>query len=93
MAIGRTDFVLLREVADCLMSRPDLMCGLVVDLDHHALRVTVEVAASGDSALNVIELAQELDYLAGVGTVRAFAEHYGIPSGPLDAMLQKPPSE
>ena len=83
--IGRTDYVLLREVADRLAAQPDLLCALDVSLDHGRLTVTMTVPAS----LDVIELGQELAYLAGVGAVRAFAAQYGIPPEELDPFINR----
>jgi hypothetical protein len=80
----RKDFVLLLEVADALMQAPGHTCSLTVESGRDDLYVMVAIPLT---ALNAVEAAQRLYYLAGLGQVRAFATQYGIDAGKLEALL------
>jgi len=85
--IGRGNYLLLREVAERLADQPDLGCALAADLVRDTLTVVLTVPAEGNLA--VVELAQELAYLSGVGTVRAFAAQYGIAAADLEPLITR----
>lgn len=88
MINNRADFVLLQEVADVLSDHAMTRCSLATEFEDDAVRI--QIAVPRDAGLDVTELGHALAYLAGLGQVRAFATHYGIPPAELNRLLEEP---
>jgi hypothetical protein len=85
----RSDCALLQEVVDILDEHALTRCAVTTEWDRDELRIQIRVPRA--SGLNVVELGNQMSYLAGLSQVRAFAAQYGIDSVALERLL--PPKE
>lgn len=87
----RDRYLVVREVADALVSAGDLRrCGARVEMVDGEVRLTICFGlhdAAEEDGLQLLELFQQLRYVADMGSMRALCARYGIEPEQLERLL------